>query len=292
LFRPEPLHDPLAALDVDLYRQVGAQCRVAMTGDGGDILLYPQSGPYIAHLLRRRQFGRLMSEVGSYVFSHRRIPPPLVGIRSKIARWLGKASLDPPFPTWLNPDFAARLHLRNRFEELNRAPAGIHPFRPDAYRTLQAPFWPCEFESADAAVTLSPIEIRFPFFDLRVVRLLLALPPIPWCVDKELLRMAMRGILPEEIRLRPKTPLPGNPALDLLERPGPDSLSHPESVPALAQYVVRDAFPGVRGDAGSEELWVNLRPVSLNYWMLQNSLFLKYKCAREENREVTRSQAY
>ncbi len=290
LFRPEPLHDPLAALDVDLYRQVSAQCRVAMSGDGGDILLYPQSGPYIAHLLRRRQFGRLISEVGRYLLSHQRIPPPLVGIRSKIARWLGKPSLELPFPTWLNPDFATRLRLQKRWEELNQTPPGIHPFRPEAYRTLQAPFWPCEFESADAAVTLSPMEIRFPFFDLRLVRLLLALPPVPWCVDKELLRVAMRGILPEEIRLRPKTPLPGNPVLELVRTPGPDLLNHLESVPALAQYVVCDEVPRVRGNADSEELWVNLRPVSLNYWLLQNSLFLKYKGSREENREVTRSQ--
>src|SRR5260370_13282941 len=48
-----------------------------------------------------------------------------------------------------------------------------------------------------------------PFRELvmRVLVVPLRVPPVPWCMEKELLRKAMRGILPEEIRSRPKTAL-------------------------------------------------------------------------------------
>jgi asparagine synthase (glutamine-hydrolysing) len=57
----------------------------------------------------------------------------------------------------------------------------------------------------------------FPFFDMRLVEYVLRTPPVPWRRDKRLLREAMRGRLPEEVRLRPKTPLyvpHGRPADD------------------------------------------------------------------------------
>ena len=63
------------------------------------------------------------------------------------------------------------------------------------------------YETEDAAWTGVPVESRAPLLDLRMLRFLLRVPPVPWCMEKELLREAMRGILPEEIRSRPKTPL-------------------------------------------------------------------------------------
>jgi len=53
-------------------------------------------------------------------------------------------------------------------------------------------------------VTRVPVEVQRPYFDLRLVRFLLRLPPVPWCADKELLRVAMQGVLPEQVRCRPK----------------------------------------------------------------------------------------
>ena len=285
LFRPEPVHDPLAALGADLYRKIAAHCRVTLTGDGGDVLLHSQSGPYIAYLLRRMQLGRLLSELGGYILSHGRIPPLLVGIRSTMSRWMGRPSHEPEFPSWLNPEFASRLDLRARWDAINRTKAATHPFKPKVYETLQAPFWPYEFESADPGVTQIPVEMRSPLFDLRLVRLLLPLPPVPWCVDKKLLRVAMRGILPEQVRLRRKTPLPNDLTAKLLKCPEGNRLNQSEPVPDLARYALRGEVRGTDAAGDYWKTWVNLRPLSLNNWLLQNSLFVKYKCVREENRE-------
>ena len=43
-----------------------------------------------------------------------------------------------------------------------------------------------------------------PFFDLRVLMYLLAIPPLPWCDNKEVLRSAMAGSLPDAVRSRRK----------------------------------------------------------------------------------------
>src|SRR2546426_10883161 len=111
-----------------------------------------------------------------------------------------------------------RFDLRARWEELNRAPAPVHPFRPRAYQVLASGFWTSVFESQDPGVTRVPVEVQRPYFDLRLVRFLLRLPPVPWCADKELLRVAMQGVLPEQVRCRPKSPLAGEPVVELWRR--------------------------------------------------------------------------
>ena len=55
------------------------------------------------------------------------------------------------------------------------------------------------------------VEHRHPLTDLRVVEFALRLPPVPWCVDKELFRTVMAGVLPPAVVRRPKAPLAGDP---------------------------------------------------------------------------------
>ncbi len=68
-------------------------------------------------------------------------------------------------------------------------------------------------EDEDAGWTGVPLEARAPLLDLRLLRFLLRLPPVPWCVNKELARQAMKGCLPGAVLQRPKSPL----AMDPLE---------------------------------------------------------------------------
>ena len=60
-------------------------------------------------------------------------------------------------------------------------------------------------------MTRYPVEVRYPFLDLRIVRYLLAIPVFPWAYKKKLLRDSMYKKLPERVRLRPKTPVSGDP---------------------------------------------------------------------------------
>jgi len=132
-----------------------------------------------------------------------------------------------------------------------------------------APIWQNLFGECDAGITRVPVEVRHPFFDLRVVKFLLALPRLPWCCDKHLLREAARGVLPESVRLRPKSPLPADPMIAVLQLPESAWVDRFEPVPELEHYVVRTRIPAVHSEQDSWAAWINLRPLSLNFWLCQ-----------------------
>ena len=87
--------------------------------------------------------------------------------------------------------------------------APVNSTRSGAHRHLEGRVWTSLFEELDAGGTGEGVEFRHPFFDLRVVSFLTALPAVPWCVDKMILRRSMASRLPETILRRPKTPLSG-----------------------------------------------------------------------------------
>ena len=121
-----------------------------------------------------------------------------------------------------------------------------------------------------------PLEVRHPFFDLRLLRYLLSLPALPWCSDKEILRVAMKGRLPEKIRLRPKRSMGETPYHALKPDVAATIRERFLPVPELAGFVL----PGrLRGALRAEETNWNaivtaLRPVSLNYWLKARSAFV------------------
>ncbi len=127
--------------------------------------------------------------------------------------------------------------------------------------------WPHFFEGYDPGMTRLPLEVRHAFFDLRLLKYLLTLPALPWCSDKELLRVALRGILPEQVRLRRKSPLAANPIAVLLRRSEERWVDEFEPTPGLARYVVRSRVPAVVGEKNFWRLLTNLRPLSLNFWL-------------------------
>jgi len=127
--------------------------------------------------------------------------------------------------------------------------------------------WPPLFEENDPGITRIPVEVRHPFFDLRLVSFLLALPALPWCSDKELLRQVSRGTLPDVVRLRRKSPLIADPLIALLQRPESEWLDSFTPCTELAQFVRRNRIPKVLGEENTWNAWIGLRPLSLNFWL-------------------------
>jgi asparagine synthase (glutamine-hydrolysing) len=261
---PEPVMNLMAALHLDLHRQTAENARVVLTGNGGDPLLFSTTA---VDLARSLPLPRLVVDVGRFLLSRRRFPS--LGVRGKVKRWLGWRPWTPPYPTWLNKSFAERLELRTRWERLNAPAPPAHPLRGKAHALLLGTIWPHWFETCDPGVTSLPVEARHPFFDVRLVNYALALPPLPWFANKEVLRLAMLGTLPEAIRLRPKTPLAGFPDVEQIRQPGARWVDHFEPQPELARYVERSAIPSVAGEVNSGKLWMNLRPRVLNTWLRQ-----------------------
>src|SRR5712692_919707 len=265
LRRPEPESDPLLAVQVDELQDAAANGRVVLTGYGADPALRVPIR-YAVELLTGGSVLRLAREVGQYIRACHRFPRVRIGIH--VRNWLGDGRPSPAqSPSWLNPDFVARLEIHARPAPVDGEAAPVHPTRPEAYSLLTSSDWPSLFEGYDPGVTSVPVEVRHPFFDLRVVNYLLAIPPMPWCFDKTIVRLAMRGSLPESIRLRPKTVAAGEPLAALLRRPAAQWVDRFEPVPALRTYVDRDRIPRVWGEEDSNSIWTNLRPLCLNYWL-------------------------
>jgi asparagine synthase (glutamine-hydrolysing) len=274
-FRPEPSDEPLAAFGESLYRAAATHSRVGLAGEGGDVILYPQSGPYLAWLLKGGHVFQAATEIVDCVRTHRRLPPMLVGLRSWGRNSLASDRAE-PFPGWIIPEFAARCGLRERWRDFSRSPRGDHSFRPAAHRLLEAAFWPALFQSVDPGATGILFELRMPFFDLRVLTWVLSLPPLPWCTDKWLLRQAMRGRLPNAIRLRAKAPVSVNPSALLARQPASRWVDGLALAEETRQYVAPERLFPISGETDDPRLMMKLRTLGLNYW-LQSLAHVKYK---------------
>ena len=261
---PEPANAPFAAADIDLAADAAGHARVALTGWDGDALLAESPRPYFAALAARGHWPRLAASLTRFVLDH-----PASAARSAWLRVARRAQ--PPhhascFPPWLNEDFAARMRLHERWRDALHAPSRPDAIRPTAHRTLEfiarlGNF----FEATEAARTGLALEMRHPFFDVRVIRFCLSLPPVPWCIRKEILRRWLRGRVDEAVRTRPKTPLGGFPHVT-----APDPLALRREAPALceeaARFIDRGKMAATSCETDPARTWANLRPVALDLW--------------------------
>src|SRR2546428_3919053 len=195
-------------------------------------------------------------------------PPPLRGgFRTRLRRWMGGTDPVTEFPPWLEPHFAERHNLRGRWQELQESPKAGHPLHPIAFAGLSSKSWSSVLESEDAGWTGAPVESRAPLLDQRLLRFLLRVPPVPWCMEKELLREAMRGVLPEEVRTRRKTPLVQSPFVMQAERVKWTPLPLPPAHPVLAEFLDWKKLDATLAALPGSQLWGDLRPLSLNSWV-------------------------
>ncbi len=270
---PEPENSAWPGSFVEQLRQIATKSRVALSGQGSDPGFSSRITVHFRQLLRQGQYVQAVGDAVRYLSAEGRFSRLYLGVRW---RWLFSAR-NPfySYPVWLNEDLEKRLGLRERWmtyelssrRAIMRVEAGITAFRPEASLLLSHVSWQSLFEGFDSGVTRVPVELRYPFFDLRLVTFLVGLPRLPWCSDKELLRRAGRGVLPEEVRLRRKAPLRGDPTVALLGRPESAWVDRFEAVPELERYVQRSRIPAVYQERNAGAAEVNLRPLSLNFWL-------------------------
>jgi len=275
---PEPPEDPLFAGLFDQFGMISEDCRVVLSGEGCDNLMGFEMWPHAKDLVGRREWRQLFGDTLRYA-SMRRAPWP--GIRRRVKQAFGKGHDAPRFPRWIEPDFARRMSLVERWKEVNSHSASErHPILPGAHASLDSPQWAYLFEHENPGVTRRPVEVRYPFLDLRIVEYLLALPPFPWFFEKNLLREAMVGCLPESVRRRPKTPLAGDPLAEWLRRSPRDWVSEGPWSEEASRYITRRAIPPLNGAGESEELQAAVRPICLNFW-LQSVRRVRYNLSAE-----------
>jgi asparagine synthase (glutamine-hydrolysing) len=267
---PEPLLEPFSSQEDSPYPKVAGHANVALTGHGGDDILTGQAWPYLVHLWNRREWKALAGDFGGYLWTHGRVPPLRGGFRARITDIFKFEDAFEQYPQWLDPEFESRANLRERWlERRNKTDAIEHPLHSKAYNFLHGGFWAGFLETEDAEWTGVNLEMRAPLLDLRVLQYLLRLPPVPWCANKRLTRVAMKGLLPPEIINRPKTPM----AEGELEKLDPrcirarDIDTASDASEKLKRFVNFakwcETFSGPKGSLN----WMNLRPLSLLKWL-------------------------
>jgi len=228
----EPTTEPLTAIMQDLLGAAARHSTVVLGGDGGDPVLLPGA---VSRLVGRVPLHQLALDIGAAW--HRGLWPPL-GLKSGLRR-LGRRI--PPRPGWLSARLVRTCDPAARWEKYYRAQVPGSEPRAEALGVLRNPIWPSVFESRDPAVTGVPVEMRYPFFDHRVVSLALALPSYPWLLGKSIVRDAMAGHLPDAILRRPKTALGGDP-IRLRQWPVERLLAEVTTADGLQDFVDVAAF--------------------------------------------------
>jgi asparagine synthase (glutamine-hydrolysing) len=264
---PDPPLDPYSILHFSYYRQIAANSRVAFSGAGCDELLRLQALPFLHFLLRQGKPLAAVSAIAGYSLSQRKIPSLGAGILSGFRNLFGKPDTDHFYPPWFTPDFERRLNLPERWHAMNIATPSPHPFNPKAYGSINGLAISSANESFDATWTACHTEVRAPFLDRRLARFLLRIPVVPWAMEKYLVRRSQTGILPDEIRLRKKTPILHDPLL-LHGLSGTRIPAGTESHLALVKPLIHwDSLINNLKHSTSMSLYLHLRPVALSRWL-------------------------
>ena len=187
---------------------------VLLTGHGGDNLLTGSPLVYL-EALRRGHLG-VLREMARHaggagipllrLFLSMVVRPCLpTSVNTSLQRLAGRR-LESPLPAWIRRDFVRRsgVEERLRTEPLSR------PWRDGPQRAIRKNLVAlggirravCWYDRVAAGFG---IETRHPYLDRRLVELVASLPPsllYQAGQGKRILREAMKGILPEKIRLR------------------------------------------------------------------------------------------
>jgi asparagine synthase (glutamine-hydrolysing) len=273
LQQPEPfLISPFSAHFNGLMRQLAQHGRVALTGYDGDAFMTERPSTYFHTCARKMKFVELGKSMASYAWNFRSLPQ--VGFRSGLKRLFRKQQGETTYPAWVDSEFAARIDLRDRWLAWKVATPASDQKRPSALYAFESKVWAPLFEGYDPGSTGLPLEVRHPFIDVRLLRFLLSLPVVPWCINKHILRRGMHARLPPAILNRPKTPLASDPALHLVQRASVICLDRFDVNPQLTRFVNLNRRRAVSDEQTSDDRRANLRVFALNHW-LTHSLPIK-----------------
>ena len=202
---PEPSRDAFRLPLLALMGKMAVQNRVGLTGHGSDSLLLP-SPAHFNTLLRKHQWWRFLVDTSRYIQVFHRRPP--FYLRSLLKKRFERSSWRPTLPPWLQTRIIEQAGLKERFadkmELMFKNDTGFHPERPEAFLDLSSSIWQPTLMRFDPQTTGIPIQFNHPYFDIRLLRFVLAMPAMPWFPQKKLLRRAMTGRLPEMVRVRTK----------------------------------------------------------------------------------------
>ena len=267
---PEPTTEPMTAVTADLLAHAAPHGAAVLTGDCGDPLLLPST---LLSRIGRVPFFKLLA--GYWRSISAQDWPPL-GVGSSVRQWLRRTSDE--VPPWLAEPLLRSVDVKQRWSQVLKSRAAHRRARTSAFNRLTDPWWPSTFETYDPSATGQPVAMRYPFCDLRVVQVAVRLPSFPLCVNKQVLRRAMRGKLPDVVRQRPKTPLAVMPESFHARWSVADAVQAITMVPDMTRYVdIRKFESTVRQhDLFTDRAPGTLAAVCLATWMRYSSTVMAH----------------
>src|SRR5581483_2508634 len=232
--------------------------RVMLGGDGGDEWL---SGSlwHQADLLRTLRLFSLWKDCRATGWSFDHAILPLI---PRPLKRLARRCVPEPLPPWIDPGFAARVGLRDRWQ---RRPT-IRPStcaQRDLLSALDSGWYALQHELTNRLEAERGIEGRSPFYDRRLIECALALPGEQrrrGTVLKLVLRRAMGDLVPKSIRLRRTKAEFSHLYRHAIEREGPEarlSSLRLADVGCLSMPAVRQLYADYRrGTADPHALWM------------------------------------
>jgi asparagine synthase (glutamine-hydrolysing) len=183
----------------DVVRKSGG--RVLLSGFGSDHYLFGNLH-YVTDLARRGRVGTAVRELAAWSVASRQSFWTMARDHlGPLVPGLGRRRLHPldDVPAWVEPAFADRHAVRDRLDDHIDAPAGrLFPGR--TARDLRSlPSWIERWPYGE------DVEVRYPFLHRPLVEASLRLPVrmrLRPQGRKWVLREAMRGLLPEDVRTR------------------------------------------------------------------------------------------
>jgi asparagine synthase (glutamine-hydrolysing) len=257
---PEPIGDPVRMIMSELLARLAAHGRTSLTGEGGDVILGVST---VGHGFNWRH----LPGTFEYMLACRRLP--IIGLRNALReRFRGRKQV-PPYPKWLNPDLERALDLPARWQELHQDEPVIHPTRPVFFQRLTSPFWSFSFEEFDPGCTGRQVQVMHPLMSVGLVEFTFSIPVHSSnFVDKGLLRRAMQGMIPEDVRRRPKRPLPVNVVRLQLRARRWDRVCDLPPSPELMRFLKPNTPVTWSGSLEDEPTgWDRVPLVSLNCWL-------------------------
>lgn len=269
---PEPTLEAMTAVMADLLALASAHGGAVLTGEGGDPLLLPST---VMGQCGRVPIAALAADLWRAWRAGAFTP---LGLRSMVRRRLTGAD---DVPSWLADQLRVTFDARARVAEVQSRRSAGDGGRSTAFNAVVDPWWTSTFEGLDPGATQRPVEVRYPFFDVRLVSFALTVPSFPWCLNKHLVRSAMRGRLPESIRTRPKTPLQADPAGRRGRWSAQKATRLFEATPDVARYIDIAKF---RSAVRHESLLTDQSPgtwaaISLANWMRCEAGMPAVRCA-------------
>ena len=192
---PEPCDEPEAATNQALYADVSTRASVIFSGEDGDGLFAP---PGLRSMARTDGLLETIRRVAGYTVRHGHHPYLGIWLADRLRFWRNRDRQ--VRPNWITAGAAPAA------DEPSSPP---HRSRPEAAARLTSSVWQSIHQRADRAFHGAAVELRWPLLDTRLIEFVLAIPAVPWCQRKQLVRRAFAAELPADVVNRPKMSVPG-----------------------------------------------------------------------------------